>query len=221
MTKIKLISCNIVLFLKKTLVMIIIGIAGGTGSGKSTVVDEIVKKLNKNEVVVISQDSYYKDNSDIPLEERKKKNYDHPDSIDFELLTSHISQLKNGLPIDCPQYSFLTCTRSDETVKVHPKNVIIIEGILCLTNPEFRNMMDIKVFVDCEADVRLSRVIMRDTVERGRDVNQTLIRYEQTVRPMHLQFIEPSKRYADIIIPEGGKNKVAINILTQFIKNQL
>lgn len=201
--------------------MIIIGIAGGTGSGKTTVVEEIIKRLNKNDVAIIRQDSYYRDNSHISLEERKKKNYDHPDSIEFELMIDHIQMLKKGIAIDCPLYSFLTCTRDSKTVKVEPKKVIIVEGILCLTNSDLRKLMDIKVFVDCEADVRLSRVIQRDIIERGRGVDQTLQRYEQTVRPMHLQFIEPSKRYADIIIPEGGKNKVAIDILTQYIENQL
>jgi len=201
--------------------MIIIGIAGGTGSGKTTVVQEITKKLNHNEVAVISQDSYYRDNANLPLEERQKINFDHPDSIEFELLVEHIVQLKQGIPIKQPIYSYLTCTRAGESIEVKPHKIIIIEGILCLTQPELRNLMDIKVFVDCEADLRLSRVIKRDIIERGRGVDQTLNRYEKTVRPMHLQFIEPSKRYADIIVPQGGKNKVAINILTQFIEKQL
>ncbi|MBN2263888.1 MAG: uridine kinase [Prolixibacteraceae bacterium] len=201
--------------------MIIIGIAGGTGSGKTTVVNEITNKLNHNEVAVISQDSYYRDQVELPLEERQKINFDHPDSIEFELLVEHIKQLKQGMPIKQPIYSYLTCTRANESIEVKPHKIIIIEGILCLTQPELRNLMDIKVFVDCEADLRLSRVIKRDIIERGRGVDQTLKRYEKTVRPMHLQFIEPSKRYADIIVPQGGKNKVAINILTQFIEKQL
>ncbi|NLU38741.1 MAG: uridine kinase [Bacteroidales bacterium] len=201
--------------------MLIIGIAGGTGSGKTTVVNEIVKRLPKDDVVIIPQDAYYRDNKDIPLEERKKMNYDHPDSIEFELLVEHLKILKTGQSIQQPIYSYLTCSRHQETIKVEPKHVVIVEGILCLTQPELRKLMDIKVFVDCEADLRLSRVIQRDIIERGRGVDQTLDRYEKTVRPMHLQFIEPSKHFADIIVPQGGQNIVAINILTQFIEKQL
>ena len=201
--------------------MLIIGIAGGTGSGKTTVVNEIVKRLPKDDVVIIPQDAYYRDNKDIPLEERKKMNYDHPDSIEFELLVEHLKILKTGQSIQQPIYSYLTCSRHQETIKVEPKHVVIVEGILCLTQPELRKLMEIKVFVDCEADLRLSRVIQRDIIERGRGVDQTLDRYEKTVRPMHLQFIEPSKHFADIIVPQGGQNIVAINILTQFIEKQL
>ena len=201
--------------------MLIIGIAGGTGSGKTTVVNEIVKRLPKDDVVIIPQDAYYRDNKDIPLEERKKMNYDHPDSIEFELLVEHLKILKTGQSIQQPIYSYLTCSRHQETIKVEPKHVVIVEGILCLTQPELRKLMDIKVFVDCEADLRLSRVIQRDIIELGRGVDQTLDRYEKTVRPMHLQFIEPSKHFADIIVPQGGQNIVAINILTQFIEKQL
>ena len=201
--------------------MIVIGIAGGTGSGKTTVVKEITKKLKECHVSIIPQDAYYRDQAELPLEERQKINFDHPDSLEFELLIDHIKKLKQGKSIKQPIYSYLTCTRSDETIKVTPKHVVIIEGILCLTQLELRKLMDIKVFVDCEADLRLSRVIQRDIIERGRGVDQTLKRYEETVRPMHLQFIEPSKRYADIIVPQGGKNKVAIDILTQYIEKQL
>lgn len=201
--------------------MIVIGIAGGTGSGKTTVVKEILKKLPKNEVVVIPQDAYYRDSAKLPLEERQKINFDHPDSIEFELLIKDLKKLKEGQTIFQPIYSYLTCTRSAETIPVEPKHVVIIEGILCLTQAELRKLMDIKVFVDCEADLRLSRVIQRDIIERGRGVDQTLSRYEATVRPMHLQFIEPSKRYADIIVPQGGQNKVAIDILTQYIEKQI
>lgn len=200
--------------------MIIIGIAGGTGSGKTTVVKEITKQLNSEAITIISQDAYYRDNEHLPLAERQKMNFDHPDSVEFELLIDHIKKLRRGEKIKQPIYSYLTCTRADETITIAPSHIIIIEGILCLTNPELRDLMDIKVFVDCEADLRLSRVIQRDIIERGRGVDQTLDRYEKTVRPMHLQFIEPSKRYADIIIPQGGQNKVAINILTQFIEKQ-
>ena len=201
--------------------MIVIGIAGGTGSGKTTVVKKILSCFSKKEVAVLSQDSYYKDNRHLPEEEREKLNFDHPDSIEFDLLVEHLLQLKQGKPIEEPHYSYLTCTRADETTTVHPKPVVLVEGILVLCSPELRKMMDIKVFVDCDSDVRLSRVIQRDIVERGRDVNQVLDRYEKTVRPSHLQFIEPTKRFADIIIPEGGNNRVAIQILTQFIKQNL
>ncbi len=201
--------------------MLIIGIAGGTGSGKTTVVNEIIARLNKADVAVIPQDAYYRDNSHLPIEQRQKINFDHPDSIEFELLISNIKKLKNGESVHQPIYSYLTCTRFDETVVIKPQKVVIIEGILCLQSEELRKLMDIKIFVDCEADVRLSRVIRRDIIERGRDVIKVLQRYEDTVRPSHLQFIEPTKRYADIIVPEGGENKVAINIITQYIKKHL
>lgn len=201
--------------------MLIVGITGGTGSGKTTVVNKIIKKLPKEAVVVIPQDSYYKDNSDIPLEKRQEINFDHPRSIEFKLLIEHIKQLRKGEPVKQPVYSYLTCTRAKETNIVEPKDIIIIEGILILTDPGLRNLMDIKVYVDADADDRLSRVIMRDIVERGRLVIKILERYEKTVKPMHLQFIEPTKRYADIIVPQGGNNEVAINILTAIIQKSL
>ena len=201
--------------------MLIVGITGGTGSGKTTVVNKIIKKLPKEAVVVIPQDSYYKDNSDIPLEKRQEINFDHPRSIEFKLLIEHIKQLRKGEPVKQPIYSYLTCTRAKETNIVEPKDIIILEGILILTNPELRNLMDIKVYVDADADDRLSRVIMRDIIERGRSVIKVLERYEKTVKPMHLQFIEPTKRYADIIVPQGGNNEVAINILTAIIQKSL
>jgi len=201
--------------------MLIIGIAGGTGSGKTTVVNEIISRLKKGDVAVLSQDAYYRDNSRLPLEQRQLINFDHPDSIEFELLIDSIRKLRKGESIQQPIYSYLTCTRFSETVEVKPHKVIIVEGILCLQPEELRKLMDIKIFVDCEADVRLSRVIMRDIIERGRDVIKVLQRYEDTVRPSHLQFIEPTKRYADIIVPEGGNNKVAIDIITQYIEKHL
>lgn len=201
--------------------MLIIGIAGGTGSGKTTVVNEIIRRLKKGDVAVLSQDSYYRDNSDLPLEQRQEINFDHPDSIEFELLIDHIKKLKKGESVQQPLYSYLTCTRFNETILVEPHKVIIVEGILCLQPEKLRKLMDIKIFVDCEADLRLSRVIMRDIIERGRDVIKVLQRYEDTVRPSHLQFIEPTKRYADIIVPEGGNNKVAIDIITQYIEKHL
>tara|TARA_R110001583_G_scaffold15005_1_gene62153 strand:- start:2026 stop:2643 length:618 start_codon:yes stop_codon:yes gene_type:complete len=201
--------------------MLIIGIAGGTGSGKTTVVRKIIERLPKGEVAVLPQDSYYRDSSHLPLEKRQEINFDHPNSIEFELLQNHLKQLKSGLAIDQPIYSYLTCTRSEETIPVRPTEVVIIEGILALTQLELRDLMDIKVFVDCDADDRLNRVIKRDIVERGRSVEKVLARYEDVLKPMHLQFIEPTKRYADIIVPQGGNNHVAIDILTQFIQKNL
>lgn len=201
--------------------MLIIGIAGGTGSGKSTVVRKILERLPQGEVVILPQDSYYRDSSHLPLEERLEINFDHPDSIEFELLVKHLKELKKGKTIEQPVYSYLTCTRAIETIPINPCHVIIIEGILVLTNPELRKMMDLKVFVDADADDRLIRVINRDIVERGRSVNKVMERYENTVKPMHLQFIEPSKRFADLIIPQGGNNHIAIDILTKFIENKL
>jgi len=190
--------------------MLVIGVAGGTGSGKTTVVKKISEKFSKADVAVITHDSYYFDNSDLTLDERRKKNFDHPDSIEFEMMIDHVKKLKSGKSIEEPVYSFITCTRGEETNTISPKQVLIIEGILCLTNKDLRDLMDIKVYVDCDSDIRLSRVIQRDIQERGRDVDQVLKRYKKTVRPSHLQFIEPTKRYADIIVPQGGKNKIAI-----------
>lgn len=201
--------------------MLVIGIAGGTGSGKTTVVKKIIEKLPAGEVAIISQDSYYKDSSHLPLEERQRINFDHPSSIEFDLLADHIQKLKAGISVREPIYSYLTCTRSAETTEIVPKSVIIIEGILVLFPKSLRNEMDIKVFVDCASDVRLSRVIQRDIIERGRDVQNVLDRYASTVRPSHLQFIEPTKEFADIIVPEGGNNMVAINILTNYIQQNL
>jgi len=201
--------------------MLIIGIAGGTGSGKTTVVRKIVERLPEGEVAILPQDSYYRDSSHLPLEERLERNCDHPDSIEFELLVEHLKQLKEGKTIEQPIYSYLTCTRATETIPVHPCHVIIVEGILILTDPELRKMLDLKVFVDADADDRLIRVISRDIVERGRSVNKVIERYENTVKPMHLQFIEPTKRFADLIIPQGGSNHVAIDILTRYIENIL
>ena len=201
--------------------MLVIGIAGGTGSGKTTVVKKISKQFSKEEVAVLTHDSYYIDNSDLSLEERRQKNFDHPDSIEFDLMIDHVKKLQRGESIEEPVYSFITCTRAKETKTITPKQVLIIEGILCLTNKALRDLMDIKVYVDCDSDIRLSRVIYRDIEERGRDVNQVLTRYNKTVRPSHLQFIEPTKRYADIIVPQGGKNLIAIQILTNHIVQTL
>ena len=201
--------------------MLVIGIAGGTGSGKTTVVKKISEKFCDQEVAILSHDSYYHDNSHLSLEERRKKNFDHPDAIEFSLMIEHVKKLKNGLAIEEPVYSFISCTRQAETKTVKPRQVLIIEGILCLSNKTLRDLMDIKVYVDCDSDVRLSRVIERDIQERGRNIEQVLKRYKETVRPSHIQFIEPTKRYADIIVPQGGKNKIAIQILTNHILQTL
>lgn len=201
--------------------MLIVGIAGGTGSGKTTVVRKIIDNLPENTVTLVPQDSYYKDNSHLLLEERQKLNFDHPASIEWPLLTRHIRELKMGRPVNQPVYSYLTCTRQVETVRVKPTNVVIVEGILILTNRPLCDLMDIKVYVDADADDRLGRVILRDIQERGRDVRKVLQRYEETVKPMHLEFIEPSKRFADIIIPQGGENKVGIEVLISLINQHL
>lgn len=201
--------------------MLIIGIAGGTGSGKTTVVRKIIENFPKNEVAVLSQDSYYKDNSHLPLEERQEINFDHPNSIEFDLLVEHLKQLKKGNPIEEPIYSYITCTRSKDTNKIEPKKVVIVEGILVFTHKALREMFDIKVFVFADADDRLIRVINRDTIERGRDVRTVIERYHKSVKPMHRQFIEPSKSYADLIIPEGGQNRVAIEIVTSMLEKTL
>lgn len=198
--------------------MLVIGIAGGTGSGKTTVVQKIVERLHTDQVTVIPQDSYYKDNSHLPLEERQELNFDHPDSIDWGLMVQQVMMLKSGNAIEQPIYSYITCTRSRETLHIEPTHVIILEGILIFSDPALRDCMDIKIFVDADADDRLSRVISRDIIERGRSVNKVLERYDKTVKPMHLQFIEPTKRYADIIIPQGGHNTVAINMLISTIE---
>lgn len=201
--------------------MLIVGIAGGSGSGKTTVVKKIIERLPKGELALLPQDSYYRDNSHLPMEERLEINFDHPNSVEFGLLFDHIKKLKDGQPIEQPIYSYLTCARSKETIPVHPRHVIIVEGILILTDKKLRDICDLKVYVDADDDDRLSRIIRRDTVERGRSVDKVLERYVKSVKPMHLQFIEPSKRYADLIVPQGGENIVAIDILTHFIEMNL
>jgi uridine kinase len=201
--------------------MLIIGIAGGSGSGKTTVVNKIIKSLPKNSVSVISQDSYYKDNGHLSPEEKQKINFDHPDSIEFELLNKHIEHLIKGQLIQKPIYSYLTCARAKETEPVEPKKVIIVEGILIFTNAKLRDKFSIKVFVDADTDDRLIRIIRRDLIERGRSVQGVLDHYDTFVKPMHLQFIEPTKRYADIIVPQGGTNHIAIDILSSKIKMKL
>jgi len=201
--------------------MIFIGIAGGSGSGKTTVVRKIVQALPEHAVSILSQDAYYKDTTELTLTERKNINFDHPDSIEFSLMIQHLEQLKRNETIEMPVYSYVTCLRSAETIPVFPRHVIIIEGILILTCEELRTCLDMKVFVDAEPDDRLTRIIRRDIEERGRTFSQVLEHYETFVKPMHYTFIEPTKRYADIIIPQGGSNIVAIDILTQYIKQTL
>ena len=201
--------------------MIIIGIAGGTGSGKTTVVKKLMSVIPRGHVAVLGQDSYYKDNSAIGFEERQKINYDHPRSIDFDLLIQHIHDLKNGKEINEPIYSYITHTRTEDYKVVHPKDVIIVEGILVFTNEELRDLCDIKIFVHADADERLIRRMKRDITERGRDIEEVLNRYETMLKPMHNQFIEPTMKYADIIIPVGGDNVVAIDVIASMIKDKL
>lgn len=201
--------------------MLIIGIAGGTGSGKTTVVNKIINSLPAGEVAVLPQDSYYRDSSHVPVEERSKINFDEPAAIEWTLLVDHIRQLKEGKTIEMPTYSYLTCTRQAETITVAPREVVIVEGILVLTDPVIREMMDVKVFVDADADERLIRVIARDCVERGRTPMMVLNRYQDVLKPMHEMYIEPSKRFADLIVPQGGSNVVAIQLLTDYIESRL
>ena len=201
--------------------MIIIGVAGGTGSGKTTVVRKIMERLPKGEVGVISQDSYYKDSSHVPVEERQKINFDEPNAFDWELLLEHLQKLKKGQAVEMPTYSYLTCTRQAETEHMDPHDVVLVEGILVLNDRRLRNMMDIKVFVDADGDDRLIRVISRDCIERGRTPQMVIDRYERVLKPMHLKHIEPCKRFADLIVPQGGHNEVAINLLTDYIHGQL
>ncbi|TPN85272.1 uridine kinase [Aquimarina algicola] len=201
--------------------MLIIGIAGGTGCGKTTVVNQIVNELPENEVCVISQDSYYKDTSHLTYEERVQINFDHPQSIDFELLCNHLTELKQGKTIEQPVYSFVEHNRTGETISTKPSKVIIVEGILILTNPKIREMFDIKIYVHADSDERLIRRLKRDIAERGRDLNEVLDRYQTTLKPMHQQFIDPTKEYADLIIPNNNYNNVAIDIVRTIVKERL
>lgn len=201
--------------------MLIIGIAGGSGSGKTTVVKKVIKNLPDNIVSLVSQDAYYWDNGHLSPEEKKRINFDHPESIEWPLLIEQLDQLKTGKHIDMPTYTYVTCARGEETIRVAPRDVIIVEGILVLTNEELRDRCDIKIFVDADNDDRLMRIIQRDTMERGRSVEDVFKHYLTFVKPMHLQFIEPSKRYADVIVPQGGENKIAIDMLVSRISMKI
>ena len=201
--------------------MLIIGIAGGTGCGKTTVVNQILNELPEGEVGVISQDSYYMDTSHLSYEERVKINFDHPRSIDFELLEKHLQELRKGNAIDQPVYSFVKHNRTGDTIHTNPRKVMIVEGILILTNPELRKLFDIKIFVHADSDERLIRRLKRDISERGRDIDEVLSRYQNTLKPMHQQFIEPMKEYADIIIPNNKYNTVAVDIVKTIINEKL
>ncbi|MWB96396.1 uridine kinase [Flavobacterium sp. GA093] len=201
--------------------MLIIGLAGGTGSGKTTVVHQIMNELPDTEVGVISQDSYYKENHGLSFDERALINFDHPRAIDFDLLVKHLKALKAGETIDQPVYSFVQHNRIDDTVSTHPRKVMIVEGILILTNPELRELCDIKIFVHADSDERLIRRLKRDISERGRDIDEVLTRYQNTLKPMHEQFIEPTKAFADIIIPNDKYNTVAIDVVRAVINQRI
>lgn len=201
--------------------MLIIGIAGGTGSGKTTVVNQILNELPADEVCVISQDSYYNATHELSYQERIKINFDHPKAIDFNLLVEHLNQLRDGKIIEQPVYSFVTHDRTKDTLITHPRKVVIVEGILIFNSKELRDLFDIKIFVHADTDERLIRRVRRDIEERGRDINEVLTRYQNTLKPMHQQFIEPTKNYADIIIPNDRYNTVAIDIVRTVISNKL
>ena len=200
---------------------ILIGITGGTGSGKSTIAREIYKKFGEQCIAMIEQDSYYKDQSHLSFDERIKTNYDHPDAFDTALIVEHLNMLLSEKPIEKPIYDFEIHNRKAETIRLEPRDIVIVEGILILQEPEIRNLLDIKIYVDTDADVRIIRRLIRDINERGRTIDSVINQYLNVVRPMHLQFTEPTKRYADIIIPEGGHNKVAIDIIVANIKQFL
>lgn len=202
--------------------MFIIGIAGGTGSGKTTVVKKIVEEISGAKVSVIPQDSYYKAaEPGVPLEVLQQKNFDHPDAFDWDLLFQQVNDLRNGKSIEQPTYSFLKCDRLPETVRVEPTNVIIVEGIMALYRKELRDLMDLKIFVDADPDERLIRVIERDVIERGKTAREVMSKYRRVLKPMHRQFIEPTKEYADLIIPQGGNNIKAINIMRAYIRKKM
>ncbi|HEV3254653.1 MAG TPA: uridine kinase [Candidatus Acidoferrales bacterium] len=198
---------------------LVIGICGGTGSGKTTITNGIIRALSEDNVLVLEQDHYYKDLPHLPIEERARQNFDHPDSMDTPLLAEHVRRLRKGGGIARPVYDFIQYRRLEETVRLEPRRALIVEGILIFENGELRDLMDIKIFVDTDADLRFIRRLVRDIRERGRTVESVIAQYQQTVRPMHLEFVEPSKRYADVIIPEGGHNEVGIDLVIQKIRS--
>ncbi len=200
---------------------IIIGIAGGTGSGKTTLAERIIEELNEPNVLIIKQDAYYKSHKELSFDERKNINFDHPDAFDTQLLMKQLSNLKNDVPVEMPQYDFATHLRMKQTIPNSPHKVIMLEGILVFENKELRNLLDIKIFVDTDADVRILRRIKRDIKDRGRTFESVYNQYMKTVRPMHLEFVEPSKKYADVIVPEGGMNIIAIDMIVSKIKQIL
>jgi uridine kinase len=200
---------------------VIIGIAGGSGSGKTTVANAILKAVGKENIAYLPHDAYYKDLSDLPPMQRKQINFDHPDSLDNELLIEHIQALKDHRPIEMPVYNFTTDSRTDQTILIKPHRVIIVEGILIFADPRLRELFDVRLFVDTDADIRFIRRLQRDITERGRTTENVVNQYLKTVRPMHLEFVEPSKRYADVIIPEGGLNIVAMDMVTARIESLL
>lgn len=197
----------------------VIGVAGGTGSGKSTLVRKLQEAFAEEDVITLSHDYYYKSHNDIPLEERRKLNYDHPQSFDTDMMIAHVEMLKNGIPVQRPVYSFVEHNRMKESVQIVPAKVLIVEGILIFDSKPLRDLMDLKVFVDTDADIRLARRILRDVEERGRSMKSVINQYVTTVKPMHEEFVEPSKKYADVIIPEGGFNSVAVALLIENIKS--
>jgi uridine kinase len=200
---------------------IFVGVAGGSGSGKTTVASNLIKAFKAEDAVLVEQDAYYKELKELPIEERAKVNFDHPESIEFDLIKKHLMDLKNGKAIERPIYDFKTHSRKEEKISIHPSRIVIIEGILILAIPEIREMLDVKIFVDTDADEMLLRRIERDINERGRTFNSVKKQYLETVKPMYLEFCEPSKRYADVIIPRGGENKIAINMIIAKLKRYL
>lgn len=200
---------------------LIIGVAGGSGSGKTTVVNKIVQCIGKKNILLIEHDSYYRDLSHIILTERQKQNFDHPSALETELMIRHLDALKKGYKVELPVYDFVAHTRTEKTIAAAPREIILIDGILIFVEPKLRDLMDIKLFVDTDDDVRLLRRLRRDINERGRDFDGVLNQYEKFVRPMHLEFVEPSKRYSDIIIPRGGENHVALRMVIALIKDRL
>lgn len=200
---------------------LVIAIAGGTGSGKTTISNAIIERVGRKNIAVLSHDAYYRDRIDLPLNKRAKLNYDHPDSLETELLVKHVQALKEGRPAEMPVYDFTTHSRKTETITVNPQPVILVDGILIFVEQELRELFDVKIFVDTDPDIRFIRRLKRDISERGRTQESVIKQYLKTVRPMHLEFVEPSKRYADVIIPEGGLNRVALDMVTARIEGLL